>query len=236
VNPRSLDDLKSSCTVPARRELLPETRRRRSACLKDVHIENAAKSLHEVIRSAATPETLVQGVATWPYLRIELARAEVEKLERASEASACRWRTGSSESRASLPKATRARAAVRVAVFRTNETGCAAQWLEGQESEQGSDVVDLCEQIMMGGPRLPVIRLTTIREESTNSDYTPVLSRIKPMPYAGACISMSTSTTCRTRAWCRHNKDDPQTSSSARVLARSVLVAEVKDLMPNSAP
>jgi hypothetical protein len=59
-------------------------------------------------------------------------------------------------------------------------------WKDKNPNAEASWFESCCDQIVMGAARgFPVIRLSTIREVGGESDYTPVLSRIKPMPYAG---------------------------------------------------
>ena len=194
VNPRSLDDLKKFMHLFLRDEnFFPKLGGAVAPGLKDVHIENAAKSLHEVMTEALPPpdDGLSKEWPTWPYLRIELARAEVEKLERASEA----------ERVALAHRIVREQGIVAESDARTAQLFGVAGfpnrmkldallngWQVKNPNKDATWFESCCEQIMMGAARgFPVIRLTTIREESTNSDYTPVLSRIKPMPYAG-CV------------------------------------------------
>lgn len=59
-------------------------------------------------------------------------------------------------------------------------------WKEKNQNAEATWFDSCCEQIMMGAAHgFPVIRWTPIREAGGDSDYTPVLTRIKPMPYNG---------------------------------------------------
>ena len=193
VNPRSLDDLKRFMEQFLRGpDFFPKLGGAVAPDLKDAYVENAAKALHEKITGVLPPpdDGLSKEWPTWPYLRIELPRSDVDRLEQASEAERVALsheivrdhgivaesdaRTAQLFGLAGFPNRMKLDALLKS--WKVKNPSAEATWFES-----------CCEQIMMGAGRgFPVIRWTTIREVGGESDYTPVLSRIKPMPYDGS--------------------------------------------------
>jgi hypothetical protein len=157
---------------------------------KDQFLKQAALDLHKSIgKELPDPDPRPDEWAAWPFLRIELPRAEADQLVQSS---------GTAVERARL-----AHELVRDHAVVVNSSARAAQ-LFGQESiGKDSKFAELlktwkakypdadatwfdscCEQIMMGAGRgFPVIRLTPMREYGGNAEYTPVLSRIRQVPF-----------------------------------------------------
>jgi hypothetical protein len=192
VNPRSLDDLKGFMTDFLRKaDFFPKLGRAVAPNLKDIYIENAAKELKDQLeRVLPKPDDgSSKEWPTWPYLRVELPMTEVETLAAANE----------SERSALALQIVKDYGVVAESDARTAQLfGLAGfpnqmklgtllkSWKDKNPNAEASWFESCCDQIVMGAARgFPVIRLSTIREVGGESDYTPVLSRIKPMPYAG---------------------------------------------------
>jgi hypothetical protein len=161
---------------------------------KDVYVEAAAKQLFENISSVLPPPDagLSQEWPTWPYLRIELPRTEVDKMEQASEAE----RTPLAyqivkDFGVVIESDPRAAQLFGLAAFadRMKLESLVRTWKDKNRNAEASWFDSCCEQIMMGAARgFPVIRWTPIRDASSDADYTPVLSRIKARPYGGVVL------------------------------------------------
>lgn len=159
--------------------------------LRDTLVESAAKQLYDKIASVLPPPDngLSEEWPTWPYLRIELPRPEVDKMEQASEAE----RVALSHQLVKdfgtvVASDSRAAPLFGLATFpnRPKLNSLLRTWKEKNQNAEATWFDSCCEQIMMGAARgFPVIRWTPIREADGESDYTPVLSRIKTMPYGG---------------------------------------------------
>lgn len=193
VNPRSFDDLKRFMDQFLRNPtFFPKLGGAVAPNLRDTHVDNAAKALKENLEGVLPlpDDGLSKEWPTWPYLRIELPRSEVVRLEEASEAERVALalqivkdygivaesdaRTAQLFGLAGFPNRMRLDALLKS--WKDKNPNAEATWFES-----------CCEQIMMGAARgFPVIRWTSIREVGGDSDYTPVLSRIKPMPYVGS--------------------------------------------------
>lgn len=190
VNVRNYEDIKRFMNQFLRdKDFFPTLEGAIAPNLRDELVEKAARRLHDDIASVLPPpdDGLSQEWPTWPYLRIELPRPEVDKMEQANEAERVALShqlvkdfgiVVESDSRAAplfglaaFPNRMRLDALLRI-------------WKDKNQNAEASWFDSCCEQIMMGASHgFPVIRCTPIREASGDSDYTPVLTRIKPMPY-----------------------------------------------------
>jgi hypothetical protein len=160
--------------------------------LTDSLVESAAKLLYDNISAVLPPldDGLAQEWPTWPYLRIEMPRPEVDKMEQANEAERVALSHQLIKDFGVIVESdSRAASLFGLAGFPTRMRldALLKTWKDKNQNAEATWFDSVCEQIMMGAARgFPVIRWTPIKEAGGESDYTPVLSRIKPMPYAGA--------------------------------------------------
>ena len=192
VNPRNYEDIKRFMDQFLRApNFFPKLNGAIAPGFKDTYVENAAKLLHESISGVLPPpdDGLSKDWPTWPFLRIELPRSEVEKMEQANESE----RVALSHQIVKdfgivIESDARAAQLFGLAAFpnRMKLDSLLKTWNDKNPSAEAAWFDSCCEQIMMGAARgFPVIRWTSIRQAGGNSDYTPVLNRIRPMPYAG---------------------------------------------------
>ncbi len=191
VNVRNLDDIKRFMQLFLREpDFFPTLNGAIAPSLKDTYVESASKTLYDNIAAVLPPpdDGLSQEWPTWPYLRIEMPRPEVDRMEQASEAE----RVALSHQLVKdfglvVDSDARAAQLFGLAAFpnRMRLDSLLKTWKDKNPGMEETWFDSCCEQIMMGAARgFPVIRWTPIREPGGESDYTPVLSRIKPMPYA----------------------------------------------------
>ena len=187
---RTLNDLLiSSFATP---KFFPSLDSALAPAFRDTHVENVAKELHKNIEAVLPPpdDGLFEEWPTWPYLRVELSRSEVERMEQASESERVKLshqivrdygvvvesdaRTAGLFGRAGFPSRMKFEALLRT--WKGKSPDAEATWFDS-----------CCEQIMRGAGRgFPVIQWTPMREVGGDSDFTPVLSRIRRVPFAGS--------------------------------------------------
>jgi len=192
VNVRSLEDIKAFTNQFLRdADFFPSRNEAIAPKLSDALVDSAASQLFENIRRELPEPADVEAQArpTWPYLRIELPKSEVNRMIQATEAERVAVShqivkefgiIAETDSRA--PSlfglsgfTTRMKFDELLTIWQGKNPNADASWFDS-----------CCEQIMMGaGLGFPVIRWTPIRDAGGDSDYTPVLSRIKPMPFSG---------------------------------------------------
>lgn len=192
VNPRSYEDIKRFIDQFLRApDFFPKLNGAIAPNFKDAFVENAAKALHENLSRVLPPpdDGLSKDWPTWPYLRIELPRTEVDKMEQASEAERVALSHQIVKDYGIIVESdARAAQLFGVAAFknRMKLEALLKGWLNKNPNAEATWFDSCCEQIMMGAARgFPVIRWTSIRETGSEADYTPVLTRIRPKPYAG---------------------------------------------------
>lgn len=192
VNVRNLDDIKRFMNQFMRdKDFFATLKGAVAPNFKDANVESVAKRFHEDIASVLPPpdDGLSQAWPTWPYLRIELPRPEVDKMEQASEAE----RVALSHQLVKdfgivVDSDSRAAPLFGLAAFpnRMKLDSLLRTWKDRNQNAEATWFDSCCEQIMMGAAHgFPVIRWTPIRDAGGKSDYTPVLTRIKPLRYAG---------------------------------------------------
>lgn len=193
VNVRSFDDVKRFTADFLREpDFFPRLGSPLAPGLKDAYVENAAKELFQNLGAVLPP--LDDGQAeewpTWPFVRLELPRAQVDRLEQAAEGDRLKLarelvkdhgvvldsdaRAAQLFGRAGFPNRVKLEALLR-------------QWQDRYPGAEGSWFDSLCEQILSGARRgFPVIRWTPLREIGGESEFTPVLSRIRRKPFGGS--------------------------------------------------
>ena len=210
VNVRSYEDIKRFTDQFLRdSKFFPSLDSALAPAFRDTHVENVAKELHKNIEAVLPPpdDGLFEEWPTWPYLRVELSRSEVERMEQASESERVKLshqivrdygvvvesdaRTAGLFGRAGFPSRMKFEALLRT--WKGPSPDAEATWFDS-----------CCEQIMRGAGRgFPVIQWTPMREVGGDSDFTPVLSRIRRVPFTGACSSTFTSITSQILGQCR---------------------------------
>lgn len=193
VNVRIYDDIKRFADQFLRDpDFFPRLNSAITPSLKNPYVENAATELHKNIEKVLPPidDGLVEEWPAWPYLRIELPRSDVDKIEQASENERVKLshqivkdyaivvdsdaRAAQLFGRAGFPNMIK---------FET----LLKDWKEKYPNADATWFESCCEQIMMGGRRgFPIIRWTPVKEIGGDSDFTPVLSRIRRVPFGGS--------------------------------------------------
>lgn len=192
VNVRNYDDIKKFTDQFLRDPtFFPSLNGALAPNLKDAHIEKHARDFHRDIIAALPPppDGMVEEWRTWPYLRVELPRAEVDRMEQAKEdqRGALSYeivhsfgevvesdaRAAELFGRASLPK-------------RLKFASLLNEWKDKQRVTEAAWFDSCCDQFMIGAGRgFPVIRWTPMRQVEGDAEFTPVVGRIKRFPYSG---------------------------------------------------
>jgi hypothetical protein len=193
VNVRIYEDIKRFTEQFLRDpELFPSRKGAIAPNMKDSYVESAAKQLYKNIGEVLPPidDGLVEEWSAWPYLRIELPRSEADRIEQAPESERVKLahqivkdyavvvdsdaRAAQLFGRAGFPS--RMKFETVLTIWKDRYPDADATWFDS-----------CCEQVMAGARRgFPVIRWTPIREIGGDSDFTPVLSRIRRVPFGGS--------------------------------------------------
>jgi hypothetical protein len=123
----------------------------------------------------------------WPFLRVELPKLAVEKLELASSADRVKVSRQIVEGHGVVVKSD-ARAAALFGLNGLQEKhkfgDLLRTWKDNFPRADATWFDSCCEQIMVGARReFPVIRWARLREVGSESEYTPVLSSVKRLPF-----------------------------------------------------
>ena len=192
VNARSADDIKRFADQLLRDpELFPGLGKAIAPQLKDAYVQNAANELHLNLATVLPP--LDDGQAeewpAWPYLRVELPRSEAERIQGASEAERRKLareiivdhatvtrsdaRAAQLFGRQGLPAKMKLQELLNA--WRSKYPDADAGWFES-----------CWEQIMVCCTRgFPVICSASMREIDGDSRFTPVVARVKRLPFVG---------------------------------------------------
>lgn len=161
--------------------------------LKDVYVETAAKELYQNLGSVLPPpDDGSDDWPAWPYLQIELPRLEVERLEQAGESERVKLAhqivTDHGIVVGSDPRA--AQLFGQASLSQRMKFGTLLKaWKDKSPNTDTAWFDSCCEQIMMGAGRgFPVIRWTPIKAVGGDAGFTPVLSRIRRMPFDGSVL------------------------------------------------
>jgi hypothetical protein len=155
-------------------------------------VDEAAGELHKRIGEVLPPpdDGLIEEWPAWPYLRIELPRSEVERLEQASESERVLLSHQIIRDHGLVVESdARAAQLFGQAGFphRIKFEALLKTWKGTYPDSDATWFDPCCEQIMMGARRgFPVIRWTPTREVGGDAGFTPVLSRIRRVPFAGS--------------------------------------------------
>jgi len=190
VNLRNVDDIRKFVDQFLRdKDFFPSLKGPLHPDFPPESLDKASRQFSDEILKELPPEdVLSQEWPMWPFLRIELPLKEVKKLDQATQAD----RTALShqvvkEHGIVIGSDPRAPTLFGLASFPTQMRmeELLKIWKERNPNAESAWFDSCCEQIMTGSSRrFPIIRRTSVREANGESDYTPVLSRIKSKPYA----------------------------------------------------
>lgn len=151
-------------------------------------VEQVAEELYERIKGEVTDfiPDVVEWPA-WPFLRIELPKAEVDKLEKAAPAERLKTARSVVEQHGVIVKSdTRAPGlfGLQVLTERQKFADLLNSWKDNYPAADASWFDSCCQQILIGARMaFPVISWARLRKVGSDAEYTPVLSRVKRMPF-----------------------------------------------------
>jgi hypothetical protein len=192
VNARRLDDVKRFADQLLRDpDLFPSRAGAIAPNLKDAHVETLATELHARLAEVLPPleDGQVEQWPAWPYLRVELPRAEADRIEQAAEADKLGVarqavsdhaevvrsdaRAAQLFGRQSFPARLRLRELLQV-------------WQDRYPDQDSSWFDSCCAQITAcAGRGFPVISPAAVREIGGDSLFTPVVTRVQRLPFSG---------------------------------------------------
>jgi hypothetical protein len=152
-------------------------------------LAGAAKDLYERL-DAVIPKIhdRIDEWSAWPFLRLELPEQEVGKLKAPSSPEKLKVAHDIIHQHGSIVKSD-ARIAQIFGLaglpdnFKISEL--ISTWKERVPGTEATWFESCCEQIMVGAQRgFPIIRWTPLREADGQAEFTPVLSRIKRIPFS----------------------------------------------------
>jgi hypothetical protein len=159
--------------------------------LKDANVENLARELHSRLAEILPPleDGQVEQWPVWPYLRLELPRAEADRIERATESEHANL-----SNRIVSDHADVVRSDARVAQL-FGKSGFASRFkfrdllVDWKNKYPGVDAdwfESCCEQMMVSARRgFPVISPAAMRELGGDCSFTPVVTRVQRLPFSG---------------------------------------------------
>jgi hypothetical protein len=193
VNVRKFDDIKRFTDQLLRDDrLFPSLKGAVAPNLKDAHLDTAAKELYSRLVEIVPKDDdgLVEEWPAWPYVRIELPRTEVDRIEQATEAERLKLAHQIVRGHAVVidHDARAAQLFGRAGFARSMKfEDLLNLWKEKYPDAERTWFDSCCEQIMNGARReFPVIRWTPMKAVSGDGEFTPVLSRVRRVPFAGA--------------------------------------------------
>ncbi len=155
-------------------------------------VEKAAEELFNNLKEVIPPpaDGQIDEWPAWPFLRLELPKTEVERLESATAAE----RIGLAhqvvqECGVVVKSDARAAQIFGLASFpdRYKFKELLRLWKDQYPSADATWFDSCCEQIMVGARReFPIIRWSPLREVGGDEEFTPVLSRVKRLPFGGS--------------------------------------------------
>jgi hypothetical protein len=193
VNVRSYEDVKRFTEQFLRDPtFFPKLDGALAPALKDTYVGDAAQELYKNLGEMLPPpdDGLIEEWPTWPYLRLELPRSEVERMEQTSESERIMLSHQIVRDYAVVVESdARAAQLFGLAGFpsRMKFEALLKTWKGKYPDAEATWFDSCCEQIMTGAGRgFPVIRWTPIREVGGDADFTLVLSRVRRVPFRGS--------------------------------------------------
>jgi len=192
VNPRVMDDMKRFANQFLRDpSFFPTLGTALIPMFKDEYVQDAAEELHSKLQEVVPvlPD-LTDEWPTWPFMCVELPRSQAGRLQNAKEGERAALareivtnfaEVVESDSRAAqlfglsgLPQ--RLKLSSLLAAWKAKYPNIEAAWFDS-----------CCEQVMMGAGRgFPIIRWSPVRQVDGDAELTPVVSRVRELPFAGA--------------------------------------------------
>lgn len=189
VNLRSVDDIKKFVDQFLRdKDFFPSLKGPLYPDFRDEYLDKASHQFSaDILKELPEEDVLSKEWPMWPFLRIELPLKEVKKLDQATQADrAALSHQVVKENGVVIGSDPRAPNLFGVASFpaRMSMETLLQIWKERNPNAESTWFDSCCEQIMTGSARrFPIIRWTPVREVNGESEYTPVLTRIKSKPY-----------------------------------------------------
>ena len=190
VNAHSLDDAKRLTNQLLRDpNCFPSLKGAIRGNLTDALVQRYAEELHAKLKQVVPDPDPIEQWSTWPYIRVELPKADLDKIAAAAKSQrpglgyalvqekaivvAADPRAPDLFGRSGFPERIRLSELAEIWKERTGQSD--APWFES-----------CCAQIAAGaGREFPVIRLNPMREVNGEAVFTPVLSQVQSLPFAG---------------------------------------------------
>jgi hypothetical protein len=156
--------------------------------LRDSYIDEAAQDLHQkLLLVLPEPPTSADEWSAWPFLKIELPSSQADKLALASEGTRLKLAQQIVRDHANIVESdSRAPQLFGMGGFPADmKFELLLNLWKGSYPDLDATWFDsCCEQIAVGAARgFPIIRWAPLRQVGGDSEFTPVLSRIKRVPY-----------------------------------------------------
>lgn len=153
-------------------------------------LEEASQELFGKFKAVLPDDAQAGEWPAWPFMRIELPNLQVEKLEVAIAAERVNLSHEIVKEHAVVAKSdTRAAQLFGLAYFSDGQKfkDLLRVWQDAFPTSDPTWFDSCCEQIMVSARRgFPIIQWTPLREVGGDSDFTPVLSRVKRLPFGGS--------------------------------------------------
>lgn len=155
----------------------------------DRYVIEAAKDLYDALQGVLYDPAPTEDWSTWGFLKLQIPKGEVDKLEKAGEAESVELAHQIVKDYAVIVESNAQTLDIFGRVkfpdnmkFETLLNG----WQQKYPNEDAAWFGSCCEQIMAGAKRnFPVIRWTPIKKvNSNNEEFIPVLNRIRQVPSA----------------------------------------------------
>lgn len=156
----------------------------------DDAIERMSRELFEQLQNVLPQAGQDEEWPAWPFLRIELPKAEIDSLEKAPPAERVALSHRLVKEHAVVVKSdSQAARLFGLTSIRDGQefSRLLDVWQEAFPTSDATWFDSCCEQIMASARQLnPIIQWTPLRQVRGASDYTPVLSRVRLIPAGGS--------------------------------------------------
>jgi hypothetical protein len=153
-------------------------------------LEEASNELFAKLKEVLPEDVQAEEWPAWPFLRIKLPKSEIETLEKAIAAERVKLSHEIVKDHAVVVKSDARAAQLFGLSYITDEQEFKKLLDVWQEAYPTSDATwfdSCCAQIMVSARRgFPIIQWTPLREVGGDLDFTPVLSRVKRLPFDGS--------------------------------------------------
>lgn len=153
-------------------------------------VEEAAQELSKRLGEVLPRDPQDDEWSAWPFMRIELPAPQVERLKEAADAEDAVLSHEIVEEHAVVIKSDD-QAARLFKLVRIGEgekfSSILGRWKKAYPAADPTWFDSCCEQITVSASRgIPVIQWTPLREVGGETEYTPVMSHVRLMPFAGS--------------------------------------------------